>query len=100
MPPPTAPDDILNIELTSWSGVEAFLDFRLQPGELFAATLLMRNCCDDCGFAAAIRTLAYLRGHEFLESGRQFYCSGWHCGTSTGDARASSNSKIDTVAKT
>jgi hypothetical protein len=67
-PTTTAPDDLFNIELTGRSRVEAFLDFRLQPGELFAATLLMRNCCDDCGLAAAIRSLAYLRGHEFLKS--------------------------------
>src|SRR6266446_3095542 len=29
----------------------------------------MRDCCDNCGFPAAIRTLAYLRVHELFEGG-------------------------------
>jgi hypothetical protein len=36
----TAPDNLFNIEFTGWSGVEALLDLRLQPGELLAAPLL------------------------------------------------------------
>jgi len=37
---------------------------------MLAATLLMQNCCNNCGFPAAIRTLAYLRVHELFESGQ------------------------------
>ncbi len=65
----TAPDKLFNIEFNRWSGVEAFLEFRPQPGELLAATLLMRDRRSDCGFADAIRAFAYLRGYEFLKAG-------------------------------
>jgi hypothetical protein len=71
-PTTTALDNLANIEFTGRSGVEALLDFRLQPGKLLAATLLMRDCCNDCRFAAAIRPLAHLRGQEFFESGWKF----------------------------
>jgi hypothetical protein len=71
-PTTTTLDNLADIEFTSRSGVEALLNFRLQPGKLFAATLLMQDRCDDCGFAAAIRALAHLRGHEFFESGWKF----------------------------
>jgi hypothetical protein len=98
-PAATATDNLFNIEFNGWSGVEAFLDFRLQPGELLAATLLMRDWRDDGGFATAIRPLAYLRGYEFLKGGWQFYGVGRHGRSSIGDTLASSNQKIGTVAK-
>jgi hypothetical protein len=91
MPATTAPDNLFNIELTGGSRVEAFLDFRLQPGALLAATLLMRDRRDDGGFATAIRPLAYLRGYELLKGGWQFYGTGRHGRSSIGDTRASSN---------
>lgn len=71
-PTTTAPDYRVDIEFTGRPGVEALLDFRLQPGKLLAATLLMQDRCDDCGFAAAIGTLAHLRGHKFFQSGWEF----------------------------
>ena len=71
-----APDDRFKNEFTSGSRVEAFLDFRLQPVELLAATLLMRDCGDDRSFATAIRAFADLRGDKPLEGSRQFYGSG------------------------
>jgi hypothetical protein len=42
----TAPDNLFNIEFDGWSGVETFLDLRLQPGELLAAAHLeaQRRC--------------------------------------------------------
>jgi putative acetyltransferase len=40
-------------------------------------------------------------GHALLAGcRRQFYCIGWHCRSRIGDGHASSNRKIDTVAKT
>jgi len=54
----TTPDNQVDIKFTGRCGVEALLDFRLQPGKLFAATLLMQDGCDDCGIAVAIRALA------------------------------------------
>jgi hypothetical protein len=71
-PTTTTPDNVVDIDFTGRSGVETLLDFRLQPGKLLAATLLMQDRCDDCGFAAAIRALAHLRRHEFFESGWKF----------------------------
>src|ERR1022692_1105881 len=46
------PNHIFHIEFTGRSRIETLLDFRLQPGELLAAALLMRDRCDDCAFAA------------------------------------------------
>jgi hypothetical protein len=68
-----APDCPFNIEFTRRSRVEAILDFVAQPGELLAATLLMRDRGDDRGFAATIPALAHLRGNELLEGGWEFY---------------------------
>jgi hypothetical protein len=48
------------MQFTGGSRVETFLDFRLQPGDVLAATLLKRNSGDDCGLAAAIRAFADL----------------------------------------
>jgi|SRR5580658_8244972 hypothetical protein len=62
--------------------------------------LLMRDCRDDCGFATAIRPLAYLRGYELLKGGWQFYGIGRHSGASIRDRRTSSNQKFGNVAKT
>jgi len=59
------------------------------PGELLAATLLMRDWRDDGGFATAIRPLAYVRGYESLKGGWQFYGVGRHGCSSIGDTRAS-----------
>src|SRR5450631_4263549 len=39
----TASDNLVNIEFTSRSGVEALLDFRLQPCKQLAATLLVQD---------------------------------------------------------
>jgi hypothetical protein len=99
-PAATAPDHVFNIEFASWTGVEAFLDFRLQPGELLAAPLLMLDRRDDGGLAAAICSFADLRGHELFESGWELYSSGGHCRSSIGDACVSSNRQFGTVAKT
>jgi hypothetical protein len=96
-PATPAPNNLFDIELKGRSGIEASLEFRPQPGDLFAATLLMRDCRDDYGFATAF---AHLRGHKFFENCRQFYGVGWHCCPSIGDACVWSNRKIDTVAKT
>jgi hypothetical protein len=68
-PTTTTPDNLVDSEFTGRSGIDALLDFRLQPCKLFAATLLMQDRCDDCGIAVAIRALAHLRGHELFESG-------------------------------
>jgi hypothetical protein len=68
----TTPDNVVDIEFTGRSGVETPLDFRPQRGKLLAATLLMQDRSDDGGFAAAIRAVAHLRGHEFFESGWKF----------------------------
>jgi hypothetical protein len=72
-PTTPAPDYPFKIEFTGWSRVEAILDFGAQPGELLAALLLMQDCGDDGGFAAAIPALAYLRSYEFLERSRESY---------------------------
>src|SRR5580698_6832871 len=90
-PATTAPNNLFNIELNGRSGIEASLEFRPQPGTLFAETLLMRDCRDDCGFAIAKHAFAHLRRREFFENCRQSYCVGWHCCLSIGDAWAWSN---------
>lgn len=90
-PTTTAPDYCIDIKFTTRSGVEALLDCRLQPGKLFAATLLMQDSCDDGGLAAAICSFADLRGHELFENGWELYSGGGHCRSSIGDACVSSN---------
>jgi hypothetical protein len=99
-PTATAPDHVFNIEFAGRTGVEAFLDFRPQPGELVAAPFLMLDRGDDGSLAAAIRSFAHLRSHELFESGWELYSGGGHCRSSIGDARVSSNRQIGTVAKT
>jgi hypothetical protein len=72
-PTTPAPDCLFNIEFTGWSRVEAILDFGPHPAKLLTAALLMQDCGDDGGLAAAIPALAYLRRNELLEGGWEFY---------------------------
>jgi hypothetical protein len=99
-PAAAATDNLFDVEFNRWSGVEAFLDLWSHPGELLAATFLMRDGRDDGGFATAICPLAYLRGYEFLKGGWQFYGVGRHLRSSIEDTRAPPNQKIGNVAKT
>jgi hypothetical protein len=90
-PTTPAPDCPFNIEFTGWSRVEAILDFGPHPAELLTAALLMPDCGDDGGLAAAIIALAYLRRNELLEGGREFYADDWRHHLSIEDMRKPAN---------
>jgi hypothetical protein len=53
-PTTPAPDYPFKIEFTGWSRVEAILDFGPHPAKLLTAALLVQDCSDDGGLAAAI----------------------------------------------
>jgi hypothetical protein len=56
-PATPAPDCPFNIEFTGRSRVEAILDFSPHPAKLLTAALLMPDCGNDGGLAAAIEDL-------------------------------------------
>jgi hypothetical protein len=93
-PTTPAPDCPFNIEFTGWSRVEAILDFGPQPAKLLTAALLMQDCGDDGGLAAAIPALAYLRCNELLEGGWEFYGDDWRHHLSIEDMRKPANQVI------
>jgi len=93
-PATPAPDCPLNIEFTGWSRVEAILDFGPHPAKLLTAALLMQDCGDDGGLAAAIPALAYLRCNELLEGGWEFYGDDWRHHLSIEDMRKPANQVI------
>jgi hypothetical protein len=76
-PTTPVPDYPFNIEFTGWSRVEAILDFGPHSAELLTAALLMQDCGDDGGVAAAIPALTYLRRNELLEDCWEFYGDDW-----------------------
>jgi hypothetical protein len=86
-PATPAPDCPFNIEFTGRSRVEAILDFSPHPAKLLTAALLMPDCGNDGGLAAAIPALAYLRRNELLEGGWEFYGDDWRHHLSIEDMR-------------
>jgi hypothetical protein len=86
-PTTPTPDCPFNIEFTGWSRVEAILDFGPHPAKLLTAALLMPDCGDDGGLAAAIPALAYLRCNELLEGGWESYGGDWRRQLSIEDRR-------------
>ena len=93
-PTTPAPDCLFNIEFTGWSRVEAILDFGPHPAKLLTAALLMQDCGDDDGLAAAIPALAYLRCNELLEDGWEFYDDDWRHHLSIENIRKPANQVI------